>query len=149
MNEPTPAFMTMPDEEDYRTGSQDEDLMMLGHRLAGGVAREARVAIAIAEAVLLGLGDEARLNRQQPLVAYDEGDRWLVEGKINADNTWPHDELAIVELKKSTGRILMLLYKDKKPVFEPHPEALKIIKEAEKNRQFTTKERRRRRMPPA
>lgn len=53
--------------------------------LNGGVVNNQELAIGIAELVVSNVYGQEELERQRPLTALDQSDRWLVEGSYNLE----------------------------------------------------------------
>jgi hypothetical protein len=73
-----------------------------------GFVPNAETAVKIAEAVLIPVYGEKKINEERPFKATRQGDIWRVTGTLNCDSPNCEGGTAVVRISKPTGEILFV-----------------------------------------
>ncbi len=113
---------------------QEDASIVLHEALRGGLVTTPELAVKLAELLLVSAYDEQRLEQQKPLIATDQGDRWLIEGSYNKDGKIEGIGPAKIIMLKRNAQVLYLAIPR---VMHLSPEMKEYVKQAqERNRKM-------------
>jgi len=76
-----------------------------------GFVPNAETAVAVARAVLIPIYGANSLRKEEPFIAEERADRWIVRGTLNCEGSLTCvGGTAVVEIAKNDGRILRLIH---------------------------------------
>lgn len=86
----------------------DGGTVMLHELLKGGLVNNPEIATRIAELVIANAYGQEQLDKQRPLTATEQDDRWLIEGSYNRERAQEGPGAARISISKRDAQILEL-----------------------------------------
>jgi hypothetical protein len=74
----------------------------------GDLVKDAGTAVALAEVLVESNFGVSKLEAQRPLVAYENGNFWIVEGSLNKERSVEGPGKLVVKIEKADASILYL-----------------------------------------
>lgn len=78
-----------------------------GYQPPDGFIPDSTTAVAVAEAILIGVYGKTQIERQRPMIASLEGKAWVVAGTLRRGEL---GGVATIRLDKETGTVLRVMH---------------------------------------
>ena len=110
----------------HAVADDQDSYFLIFQEMQGGVVNNTEIAIGIAELVIENVYGEDEVKRQRPFEAFDETDRWRIEGSYNRDRKIEGHGPIEIWIRKRDAKIIDLV---SHAIMEVPEEVREIIRE--------------------